>query len=270
MHAGHLSVDPEHHGTLFFWHFASKHTSDKPRTVIWLNGGPGASSLVGAWTEIGPFRFQDENTIIENNGSWHLFVNLLFIDQPVGTGFSYIDNDSFIHELDEVVNHFVSFLDRYIEVFPELLQNDIYLAGESFAAQYIPYIAHEILAKRSNLKLRGLLIGNGWIDPVTIYELYLPFAVANNLVKINSVLYDIISSQVRIWLPEDRQFELSPIGHSPMAKVQGCVGEGTVDFRQLTKFQGMYWRKYSGHSPIDESIVEFCHPSQNNINTGYT
>ncbi|CAF5088779.1 unnamed protein product, partial [Rotaria sp. Silwood1] len=195
MHAGHLSVDPEHHGTLFFWHFASKHTSDKPRTVIWLNGGPGASSLVGAWTEIGPFRFQDENTIIENNGSWHLFVNLLFIDQPVGTGFSYIDNDSFIHELDEVVNHFVSFLDRYIEVFPELLQNDIYLAGESFAAQYIPYIAHEILAKRSNLKLRGLLIGNGWIDPVTIYELYLPFAVANNLVKINSVLYDIISSQ---------------------------------------------------------------------------
>ncbi|CAF4070502.1 unnamed protein product [Rotaria sp. Silwood2] len=198
MHAGYLPVDPKHHGALFFWHFASKYTSDKPRTVIWFNGGPGSSSLIGAWAEIGPFRFQDENTIIENNGSWHMFVNLLFVDQPVGTGFSYIDTDALIHELDEMANQFLSFLDRYIEVFPELLQNDIYLAGESFAGQYIPYIAKEILTKRSKLKLRGLLIGNGWIDPVTIYESYLPFAVANNLVKNNSVLYNDISNQLRI------------------------------------------------------------------------
>ncbi|CAF3321743.1 unnamed protein product [Rotaria sp. Silwood2] len=198
MHAGYLPVDPKHHGALFFWHFASKYIADTSRTVIWFNGGPGCSSLIGAWMAIGPFRFQDENTIIENNGSWHMFANLLFVDQPVGTGFSYIDTDALIHELDEMANHFVSFLDRYIEVFPELLQNDIYLAGESFAGQYIPYIAKEIFTKRSNLKLRGLLIGNGRIDPVTIYESYLPFAVANNLVKNNSVLYNDISNQLRI------------------------------------------------------------------------
>ncbi|CAF3298306.1 unnamed protein product [Rotaria sp. Silwood2] len=195
MHAGQLSLDPKHHETLFFWHFASKYTSDKPRTVIWFNGGPGCSSLIGAWTEIGPFRFQDENTIIENDGSWNMFANLLFVDQPVGTGFSYIDTDSRIHELNEMANHFLSFLGRYIEVFPELLQNDIYLAGESFAGQYIPYIAKEILTKRSNLKLRGLLMGNAYIDPMTMYESYLPFAVENNLVKI--ILYSIMISAVK-------------------------------------------------------------------------
>ncbi|CAF1497962.1 unnamed protein product, partial [Adineta steineri] len=65
MHAGLLPVNPQHHGSLFFWHFEKKYHSDKLRTVIWLNGGPGCSSLIGAWMEIGPFRFQDENTMIE-------------------------------------------------------------------------------------------------------------------------------------------------------------------------------------------------------------
>ncbi|CAF3510150.1 unnamed protein product [Rotaria socialis] len=200
MHAGHIPVNSQHHGALFFWHFASKYAGDKPRTVIWLNGGPGCSSLIGAWAEIGPFRFQNKTTIVENNGSWHMFTNLLFVEQPVGTGFSYIDKDSFIHELDEMTNHFLNFLDRYIKIFPELLQNDIYLAGESFAGQYVPYIAQAILAKRSELKLLGLLIGNGWIDPASTYESYLPFAVANNLVENNSVLYHNIAAQTKICL----------------------------------------------------------------------
>lgn len=197
MHAGHLPINPEHHGALFFWHFASKHTADKSRTVIWLNGGPGCSSLIGAWMEIGPFRFQDENTMIENNGSWHLFTNLLFVDQPVGTGFSYIDTDYLLHELDEMANQFLGFLDRYLDIFPELRLHDIYLAGESFAGQYIPYVAQAILVKRSALKLCGLLIGNGWIDPLATYQSYLPFATAHNLVKIDSALHADISSQVK-------------------------------------------------------------------------
>ena len=81
-------------------------------------------------------KFQNENIIVENNGSWNLFTNLLFVDQPVGSGFSYIDTDSVIHELDEMANQFLDFLDRYIEILPELFDQDIYLAGESFASQY--------------------------------------------------------------------------------------------------------------------------------------
>ncbi|CAF4227369.1 unnamed protein product, partial [Adineta steineri] len=169
MHAGLLPVNPQHHGSLFFWHFEKKYPSDKLRTVIWLNGGPGCSSMAAAWMEI---------------------------DQPVGTGFSTIDTDSFIHELDEMANQFLGFLDQYIKIFPELLENDIYLAGESFAGQYIPYIAKAILEQRSTLKLCGLLIGNGLIDPATIYKSYLPFAVANNLVVENSNLYDLINIEV--------------------------------------------------------------------------
>ncbi|CAF4166665.1 unnamed protein product [Adineta steineri] len=197
MHAGLLPVNPQHNGSLFFWHFEKKYPSDKLRTVIWFNGGPGCSSLIGAWAEIGPFRFQDKNTMIENDGSWHLYTNLLFVDQPVGTGFSNIGTDSYVHELDEMANQFLSFLDQYIKIFPELLENDIYLAGESFAGQYIPYIAQAILERRSALKLCGLLIGNGLIDPVITHKSYLPFAVANNLVVQNSYLYYRINIKVK-------------------------------------------------------------------------
>ncbi|CAF1352537.1 unnamed protein product [Adineta steineri] len=103
------------------------------------------------------------------------------------------------------------FLDRYVEIFPEFLEEDIYLAGESFGGQYIPYIAKAILEKRSLLKLRGLLIGDGWIEPISLYNSYLPYAIANNLVKNDSELYtniirlialcqDILSKQVHIFV----------------------------------------------------------------------
>ena len=198
MHAGYLPVYPTHHGALFFWHFARKYDTDKSRTVIWLEGGPGCSSMTAAWLNIGPFRFQDNETIVENNASWHWFTNLLFVDQPVGTGFSYIDPDSLLHELDEIAEEFLGFLDRYIEIFPELLDNDIYLAGQSFGGQYIPYVAQAILQKRLKLKLRGLLIGNGWIDPATTYQSYLPFAVAHQLIEKDSILYHTINNQVKL------------------------------------------------------------------------
>ncbi|CAF1095254.1 unnamed protein product [Adineta steineri] len=160
------------------------------------------------WTETGPFRFLDQNTIVTNNGSWHFYANLLFIDQPIGTGFSYVDRGMLIEELDVMAEHF---LDRYVEVCPALLEEDIYLAGESFGSQYIPYIAKAIFEKRSLLKLRGLLTGDGWFDPISLYNSYLPYATTNNLVKNDSELYtnitrlvalcqDILSKQVHIFV----------------------------------------------------------------------
>lgn len=52
--------------------------------------------------EIGPFRMKDDHTLQENSGSWHEFANLLFVDQPVGTGFSYVNSNAFLKELDQV------------------------------------------------------------------------------------------------------------------------------------------------------------------------
>lgn len=80
----------------------SEHIADKPRTVIWLNGGPGCSSMDGALMEVGPFRVGDGGKLHLNEGRWNQFSNVLFVDNPVGTGFSFADTDSYLHELDEV------------------------------------------------------------------------------------------------------------------------------------------------------------------------
>ena len=56
----------------------------------------------GALMEVGPYRLKDDHTLVENEGSWHEFANVLFVDQPVGTGFSYVNTDSYLTELTQV------------------------------------------------------------------------------------------------------------------------------------------------------------------------
>ncbi|KAI9039521.1 serine-type carboxypeptidase kexA [Aspergillus affinis] len=194
MHAGHIEVDEKSNGNLFFWHYQNRHIANRQRTVIWLNGGPGCSSMDGALMEVGPYRLKDQNTLEYNEGSWDEFANLLFVDQPVGTGFSYVNTDSYLHELDEMAAQFITFLEKWFELFPEYDPDDLYLAGESYAGQHIPYIAKAIQERNKKVqgsskaqwKLGGLLIGNGWISPVDQYPAYLNFAYEEGLVQENS------------------------------------------------------------------------------------
>ncbi|KAG8624479.1 hypothetical protein KVT40_007546 [Elsinoe batatas] len=185
MHAGHIEITPEHHGNLWFWHFENRHIAERRRTVLWLNGGPGCSSLDGALMEVGPYRVVGDR-LEHKDGSWDEFANLLFVDQPVGTGFSYVDTDSYLHELDEVAAQMVSFLEKWFALFPEYADDDLYIAGESFAGQYIPHIAKAIVDRNEKAmqkwNLSGLLIGNGWISSRDQYLSYLPYAYKENLV----------------------------------------------------------------------------------------
>jgi hypothetical protein len=121
----HIEVNPEHNGNLFFWHYQNRHIANKQRTVIWLNGGPGCSSMDGALMEIGPYRLKDNEHLIYNEGSWDEFANLLFIDNPVGTGFSYVDTDSYLRELPEMADQIIIFLEKWFATFPEYEHDDV-------------------------------------------------------------------------------------------------------------------------------------------------
>ena len=79
----------------------------------------------GALMEIGPYRLKDNETLVYNEGSWDEFANLLFVDQPVGTGFSYVNTDSYLHELDEMSAQFVVFLEEWFRLFPEYERDDV-------------------------------------------------------------------------------------------------------------------------------------------------
>ncbi len=121
-----IEVAPEHHANMFFWHYQNRHIANKQRTVIWINGGPGCSSEDGALMEIGPYRLKDDAHLEYNPGSWDEFANVMFVDNPVGTGFSYVDTDSYLHDLPEMADQFVTFLEKWFELFPEYEHDDVH------------------------------------------------------------------------------------------------------------------------------------------------
>ncbi|KAL8283707.1 hypothetical protein RQP46_005502 [Phenoliferia psychrophenolica] len=194
LYAGHIPSAPPVNGVadttsdahLFFFLIRNRHIADTERTVFWFNGGPGCSSFDGSLMEVGPLRLVPggDGKLKEVEGAWNEYANVVFIDQPVGTGYSYAATDQFVHELDVMAAHVVEFMSKFYSVFPEFSTHDTYIAGESYAGQYIPYIADAIL-KTTQLptKLKGLLIGNGWIDPINQYPAYLEFALAAGVVK---------------------------------------------------------------------------------------
>ena len=93
--------------------------------------------------ETGPFGLVklDNNKLglKEREYGWHEYANVVYVDQPVGTGYSYAQTDSYVHDISQAASQFVTFLDNFYQVFPELKNTDVYLSGESFAGQYIPY-----------------------------------------------------------------------------------------------------------------------------------
>ncbi|KAL3459953.1 pheromone-processing carboxypeptidase kex1 [Aspergillus heterothallicus] len=259
MHAGHIEVNPDHNGHLFFWHYQNRHIANRQRTVIWLNGGPGCSSMDGALMEIGPYRLQDNETLEYNEGSWDEFANLLFVDQPVGTGFSFVNTNSYIHELDEMADQFVTFLEKWFAIFPEYARDDIYLAGESYAGQYIPYIAKAIQDRNQKpggnkpaWNLRGLLIGNGWISPAEQYPAYLTYAYEEGLVEEGSkigneleVLQSICKSRMETGIPKvtinDCEEVLNKLLSKTLDSNQQCLNMYDIRLRDSASSCGMSW-----------------------------
>lgn len=79
----------------------------------------------GALMEIGPYRLKDELSLRYSDGSWDEFANILFVDNPVGTGFSYVDTDSYVHELKDMADQMIVFLKKFFAMFPEYEDNDV-------------------------------------------------------------------------------------------------------------------------------------------------
>jgi carboxypeptidase D len=193
-YAGYIKVSREQVGRLFFWLFESADSPDSDPLIIWMNGGPGASSMDGLFLEHGAFSIHEDPagralTLAKNPYSWNQFANLLYLDQPVGTGLSQASQSGYAKDDDDVNIGFYEFLKGFFSVFPELAKRPFYLAGESFAGHYLLSMASHIL-KQSRTKgdvppLRGLLIGNGLFDPITQVLSAIDFTYAHGLISLS-------------------------------------------------------------------------------------
>jgi hypothetical protein len=92
MFSGYLPVGENKH--IFYAYFESENDPVTDPVVLWTNGGPGCSGLLGLFTEQGPFFPQEDGTLSPNEFSWNKVANMLFVEQPAGVGFSYSDDTS--------------------------------------------------------------------------------------------------------------------------------------------------------------------------------
>ncbi|KAJ3520329.1 hypothetical protein NM208_g13752 [Fusarium decemcellulare] len=181
---------------MFFceWLFKSRKDAETDPLIIWLNGGPGASSLLGAFYEIGPCSVDEAGRETEPNMlNWANFANMLFIEwvllaptvwfklttkpsQPIGVGFSRThDPDLWTRDLQEGGMDFDKFLDGFLDVFPEFHDRPIHFAGESFGGKYVP-----VYSAMTRRKFASIILVDPLIDLYnTIMGLYDHFCVGH-------------------------------------------------------------------------------------------
>ncbi|KAG1334636.1 Serine carboxypeptidase II-3 [Cocos nucifera] len=192
-YAGYVTVDAEAGRALFYYFVESPEDPSTKPLVLWLNGGPGCSSLGGgAMEELGPFRVSsDGRTLYANVYAWNQVANVIFLESPAGVGFSY-SNTTSDYQLSgdkRTARDSYAFLVNWLERFPQYKTRDFYVTGESYAGHYIPELASLILGnnKITNgavINLKGVAIGNAYIDDNTnaraIYDYYWTHALISD------------------------------------------------------------------------------------------
>jgi len=173
MYSGYLNLsNPKK--KLHYLFIESQNNPSSDPVLLWLNGGPGCSSLLGWAQEHGPAVFKEMSAEWElNNYSWNKKANVLYLESPAGVGFSYIDSnsDSDWETNDETSaqQNLEAVLD-FFQKFPDLKRNDFYISGESYAGIYVPFLASKILEYNKTatevlkVMLKGILVGNGVTD----------------------------------------------------------------------------------------------------------
>lgn len=182
--AGFLTVNKTYNSNLYFWFFPSLSQGPKDPILLWLQGGPGGSSLFGLFVENGPFGVNKDLKLYPRKFSWNTKYNVIYIDNPVGTGFSFTDNEKgYARNQDDVADNLHSALLQFFQLFPNLKGNDVYLTGESYAGKYIPVLASRIYHDPSPRKIymRGIAIGDGFSDPPVMVRGYADFMYQTGL-----------------------------------------------------------------------------------------
>ncbi|CAL9160771.1 unnamed protein product [Musa hybrid cultivar] len=194
-YAGYVTIDEGLGKALFYWFFEATHRPAEKPLLLWLNGGPGCSSIgFGEAQEIGPFLVKkDVPELKHNEYAWNKGMasnpvtvisrcfreqsqesaaNLLFLEAPAGVGFSYSNTTDVQGDNATAFGSYL-FLVKWFQRFPQYRLNEFYIAGESYAGHYVPQLANVILdqnmkaKKEDHINLQGLVIGNAVMDSET-------------------------------------------------------------------------------------------------------
>jgi len=154
---------------IHYWLVESEQNPVEDPLVFWTNGGPGCSGLIGFLTEQGPFRPDINGDLQMNDWRWNKIANMVFLEQPVGVGFSYSDNtdDYKIGDSQAAQDNLETIL-QFLKRFPEYTNSPLYITSESYGGHYMPTLADAIVKyneqNENKLNFKGFAVGNPYTD----------------------------------------------------------------------------------------------------------
>ncbi|CAN8012994.1 unnamed protein product, partial [Ixodes pacificus] len=173
-YSGFLTVNPSLGSNIFFWFFPAMENPRTAPVLLWLQGGPGSSSMFGLFVEHGPYSVDKGGIPQLRQVTWARRYSMLYVDNPVGTGFSFTQQDQgYTRNETDVGRDLFEALQQFFTIYPEYVGNAFYATGESYAGKYVPAIGHAIdtaVQPRVKINLKGIAIGNADIDPLTMMD----------------------------------------------------------------------------------------------------
>lgn len=177
IYSGYIPVD--NLGTYIFYHLypsngglnASASLNNSDPLILWMQGGPGCSDWLGFFLENGPYTIinttQGTQIPVLTDINWNQGYNILYVDQPPGTGFSPVGNGVDITNSMQAAEYMQTFLVSFFGIYTSLSQNKFFIFGESYAGHYIPSLASTLVANKAtnNINLSGVAIGDGLVNP---------------------------------------------------------------------------------------------------------
>ncbi|KAK3119919.1 hypothetical protein QOZ80_9AG0677790 [Eleusine coracana subsp. coracana] len=178
LETGYIEVDEGNGVHLFYYFVESERDPTSDPVVLWLQGGPGCTALAGLVYEIGPFLFDAQGYkgglphLLYRPETWTKVSNIIFMDSPIGAGFSYAISDEGLKSSDTIaIKQLVIFLKKWMEEHPQFVSNSLYIGGESYSGIVVPSLVLEMdkLKRKESFgslpfNLQGYLAGNPFTD----------------------------------------------------------------------------------------------------------
>ncbi|OVA10688.1 Peptidase S10 [Macleaya cordata] len=195
LETGYIGVDETEDVQLFYYFVRSERNAKEDPLLLWLTGGPGCSAFSGLVFEIGPLKFEvvEYNgslpTLVPNPHSWTKAASIIFLDQPVGTGFSYSKSSEGWMTGDlKSTEQVYQFLRKWLINHPELLRNPVYVGGDSYSGFTVPLVVQDIsdgneAGNEPFINLKGYLLGNPVTDPIQEQNSKVPFSHGMGLIS---------------------------------------------------------------------------------------
>jgi serine carboxypeptidase 1 len=184
---GYVSINSTY-GSSMFYALSSDDTvpatkrAERP-LVMFLQGGPGASSLFSYYLETGPTKIEATSattwSLVNRSHTWIRHANMLYVDNPVGTGFSYTNDPRGFSTTDEgIASNLVLFMQGFLVAHPEFKGKPFWVFCESYGGKMAAYFGAALVTAGLDVNFKGVALGDGWVDPISCMKSYGPYLQA--------------------------------------------------------------------------------------------